>query len=72
MNSYATPRGCQSNALDPECFLKDSYKLSSCIPKSWVNNGVEDCSDGSDEMKSGECKKYTEGQGFRYDSGNYF
>ena len=28
---------------------EDKYCRGSCIPKQWVNNGREECADGSDE-----------------------
>ena len=35
--------------VDGQCKYKDVECEGPCIPKSWYNDGVDDCTDGSDE-----------------------
>ena len=46
---------CQSHQLECQSGVcKRSYTCEgSCIPKYWFNDGVEDCTDGSDEIEIG-------------------
>ena len=47
---------CQSHQLECQSGVcKQTYKgcEGSCIPKSWFNDGIEDCYDGSDEIEIG-------------------
>ena len=47
---------CQSHQLECQSGVcKQTYAgcQGSCIPKSWFNDGIEDCYDGSDEIEIG-------------------
>ena len=46
----ATCKSSEFDCLEAGCTNPDNEKCrDTCIPKSWVNNGKEECADGSDE-----------------------
>ena len=57
--SLVTTSTCKSSEFDCKeagCTNPDNKKCKgTCIPRSWVNDGDEECADGSDEGAISKC-----------------